>query len=48
MTTSLLSVAAFALLFALAAVLRPRMGCGAGCDRCAGPCPLEKGSDGRA
>lgn len=45
MTTSLLSVAAFALLFALAAVLRPRAGCGGDCGHCERSCTLADGND---
>ena len=39
MTATILSVAAFALLFGLAGVLRPRMGCGGNCGGCSGACP---------
>jgi hypothetical protein len=46
MTTTVVSVAAFALLFGIAGLLRPQEGaCGDSCDQCNGPCPLAKGKD---
>ena len=42
MITTLLSIAAFALLAALLAVIRPRAGCGGNCGACKGEtCSLE-------
>ncbi|HEX6909647.1 MAG TPA: hypothetical protein VF142_04620 [Longimicrobium sp.] len=44
MITPIVSVAAFALLFALYGLTRPRAGCGGNCGACPrGGCPLEKG-----
>lgn len=46
MITTLLSVAAFALLFAVLAVVRPRAGCGGNCASCTGgSCSLSKPGD---
>ena len=46
MTTTLISVAAFALLFGVAGLLRPQEGpCGGSCGACTGPCPLAEGKD---
>ena len=36
MTTTIVSIAAFALLFALFGVLRPKAGCGGSCGTCKG------------
>jgi hypothetical protein len=46
MITTLISIAAFALLFALFGLLRPRAGCGGNCAACGGKrCPLTKAGE---
>lgn len=46
MITTLLSIVAFALLFALFGLLRPRAGCGGDCGACRGKrCPLSHPGD---
>lgn len=46
MTTTLLSVAAFALLFGVAGLLRPQQGsCEGSCGQCTGDCPLAERKD---
>ena len=45
MTTTIVSVAAFALLFALYGLTRPKGGCGGNCGACTHGCALEKGMD---
>ena len=43
MITTLISVGAIALLFMIAAVMRPRVGCGGHCDSCAHACNSVNG-----
>ena len=45
MIATLLSVAAFALLFALFGAVKPRAGCGGNCGRCPRGCALQDRSD---
>lgn len=45
MITQIVSVAAFALLFALYGLARPKAGCGGNCGACPRGCALEKGRD---
>lgn len=43
MMTTILSVAAFALLFGMAGLLRPQQGtCEGSCGQCTGDCPLAE------
>ena len=44
MITTILSVAAFALLFGLFGLTRPKGGCGGNCGACPRGCALEKGT----
>lgn len=43
MTATIVSIAAFALLFGMAGLLRPQGGaCDGGCGQCTGDCPLAE------